>query len=39
MLGQKKMGNIHIDKYTAELKELIGKLHDENLNAVQSRGV
>jgi hypothetical protein len=39
MLGQKKIGNIHLDKYTAELKELIGKLHDDNLDAVQNRGI
>lgn len=31
-LGKKKVGNVHIDKYTHELKDLIGQLHDENLN-------
>uniref|UniRef100_A0A7S3CPI6 Cyclic nucleotide-binding domain-containing protein n=1 Tax=Strombidium rassoulzadegani TaxID=1082188 RepID=A0A7S3CPI6_9SPIT len=38
MLGQKRIGNIHLDKYTQELKNLIGKLHDDNLDAVQNKG-
>lgn len=33
-LGEKKVGNIHLDKYTNELKNLIGKLHDDNLDAI-----
>jgi len=32
VLGEKKIGNIHLDKYTEELKSLIGKLHDDNLD-------
>lgn len=31
-LGVSKIANIHLDKYTTELKSLIGKLHDDNLD-------
>ena len=31
-LGVNKVANIHLDKYTSELKTLIGKLHDDNLD-------
>ena len=31
-LGVKEMGSVHIEKYTKELKSLIGTLNDESLN-------
>lgn len=37
-LGSSKVANIHLDKYTQELKQLIGKLHDDNLDAVHLKG-
>lgn len=37
-LGSNKVANIHLDKYTNELKQLIGKLHDDNLDAVHLKG-
>ena len=33
-LGNKKIANIHLDKYSNEFKTLIGKLNDDNLDAV-----
>jgi len=33
-LGQDKVGKIHLDKYTSELKNLIIQLNDSNLDAV-----
>jgi hypothetical protein len=38
LLGQRKVANIHLDKYTSELKELIAKLHEDNLFAFQKQG-
>lgn len=32
MLGKTKDANVHLNKYTNKLKDLIGKLHDETLN-------
>ena len=29
-LGRKKVNHIHLNKYTDSLKNLIGRLHDEN---------
>ena len=37
-MGATKIGNIHLDKYSNELKQLIGKLHDDNLDAVHLKG-
>jgi len=33
-LGQKDVAHMHLDKYTDQLKNLIGRLHDENLESV-----
>jgi len=33
-LGVDKIANVHLDKYSSELKNLIGKLHDDNLDVV-----
>lgn len=37
-LGNKKIASIHLDKYSNEFKNLIGKLNDANLDAVQMTG-
>lgn len=37
-LGKKKAATIHINKYTNELKNLIGKLHDDDLDKMNIKG-
>ena len=37
-LGQKDVAHMHLDKYTDQLRTLIGRLHDENLDSVQQIG-